>query len=367
MNLKRIMRMLPLVCLVILSIAAMGCYPDHNQSTFDPKGPVAEAQLVIFWWILIGGLIVTVLVEAALIYAIFKFRRKSDDEMPKQVHGNTRLEILWTVIPAIFLAIIMVPTIQTLFYAAEAPKSALPQHTLEAIGHQWWFEFRYPNPENSEQEIVTANEVYIPVGYPIAINLESVDVIHSFWVPKLAGKVDMVPNEGNYMWFEADEPGEYYGQCAEYCGESHANMKFKVIAVPEVDFNSWLQYQSQPAIESGDPLALEGADAFKDAGCSGCHALKTVVKKGSKGRVGPNLAHLASRQDLAAGMLDNSNPDGSVNDSYLQENLRKWLQDPNSIKPGNIMSAQAAVYTDPNKKLTEEQISALVHYLTTLK
>ena len=148
MNLKRIMKMLPLVCLAVLSIAAMGCYPDHNQSTFDPKGPVAEAQLVIFWWILIGGLIVTVLVEAALIYAIFKFRRKSDDEMPKQVHGNTRLEILWTVIPAIFLAVIMVPTIQTLFYAAEAPKSALPQHTLEAIGHQWWFEFRYPNPEN---------------------------------------------------------------------------------------------------------------------------------------------------------------------------------------------------------------------------
>ena len=127
MNLKRIMKMLPLVCLAVLSIAAMGCYPDHNQSTFDPKGPVAEAQLVIFWWILIGGLIVTVLVEAALIYAIFKFRRKSDDEMPKQVHGNTRLEILWTVIPAIFLAIIMVPTIQTLFYACLLYTSPSPR------------------------------------------------------------------------------------------------------------------------------------------------------------------------------------------------------------------------------------------------
>ena len=358
--------------LAALAMTALlaGCViinPDNNQSTFDPRGPVAESQLNIFWWILAGGMIVFVLVEAVLIYSIFKYRMKNEDDIPQQTHGNHKLEITWTVIPLILLAILMVPTIDALFYASDAPSTAKDEYTLEAIGHQWWFEFRYPNPENSEQEIVTANEVYIPVGYPIAINLESVDVIHSFWVPKLAGKVDMVPNEGNYMWFEADEPGEYYGQCAEYCGESHANMKFKVIAVPEVDFNSWLQYQSQPAIESGDPLALDGADAFKDAGCSGCHALKTVVKKGSKGRVGPNLAHLASRQDLAAGMLDNSNPDGSVNDSYLQENLRKWIQDPNSIKPGNIMSAQAAVYTDPNKKLTEEQISALVNYLTTLK
>ena len=144
-------------------------------------------------------MIVTVLVEAALIYAIFKFRRKSDEEMPKQVLGNTRLEILWTVIPAIFLIIIMFPTINTLFYMYEAPKTTRPEHTLEAIGHQWWFEFRYPDPSNSEKEIVTANEVYIPVGYPIAINLESVDVIHSFWVPKLAGKTDMVPSEGNYL------------------------------------------------------------------------------------------------------------------------------------------------------------------------
>ena len=143
----------------------------------------------------------------------------------------------------------------------EAPKTTKPEHTLEAIGHQWWFEFRYPDPSNPEKEIVTANEVYIPVGYPVAINLESVDVIHSFWVPKLAGKTDMVPSEGNFMWFEADEPGEYYGQCAEYCGTSHANMKFKVVAVPENEFNAWLLAQSNPAMESSDPLVKEGAGA----------------------------------------------------------------------------------------------------------
>lgn len=313
-------------------------------------------------------MIVFVLVEAVLIYSIFKYRMKSEDDIPQQTHGNHKLEITWTVIPLILLAILMVPTIDALFYASDAPKTAKDEYTLEAIGHQWWFEFRYPNPDNPEEEIVSANEVYIPINEPIKINLESVDVIHSFWVPKLAGKVDMVPSEGNYMWFQADEPGEYYGQCAEYCGTSHANMKFKVIAVEKSDFDKWLLEQSKPALVSIDPLAEEGSATFKSAGCSGCHALKTVVKKGSKGRVGPNLAHVASRRDLAAGMLDNTDGHGGpVNDGYLQENLRKWIENPEAIKQGNIMSAQAAVYTDPDRILTEKQLSALVSYLTTLK
>ncbi len=359
--------------LTALAMTALfaGCViinPDNNQSTFDPRGPVANDQLTIFWWILAGGMIVFVLVEAALIYSIFKYRMKDEDEIPHQTHGNTKLEITWTVIPIILLAIIMVPTIQVLFYASNAPDTAKDEYTLEAIGHQWWFEFRYPNPANPDEEIVTANEVYIPINEPVKINLESVDVIHSFWVPKLAGKVDMVPSEGNYMWFQADEPGEYYGQCAEYCGTSHANMKFKVIAVEKSDFDKWLLEQSKPALVSTDPLAEEGSETFKSAGCSGCHALKTVVKKGSKGRVGPNLAHVASRRDLGAGMLDNTDGHGGpVNDGYLQENLRKWIENPEAIKQGNIMSAQAAVYTDPDRTLTEKQLSALVSYLTTLK
>lgn len=356
-----------LLSLAFLTLLLAGCYPDHNQSTFDPRGPVASEQLEVFWWILIGGFIVFVLVEAALIYAVFKFRVKNESDVPVQTHGNHTLEIIWTAIPAVLLIILMVPTIQTLFYMYEAPKTTKPEHTLEAIGHQWWFEFRYPDPANADKEIVTANEVYIPVGYPIAINLESVDVIHSFWVPKLAGKTDMVPSEGNFMWFEADEPGEYYGQCAEYCGTSHANMKFKVVAVPEPDFKSWLQAQSNPALESSDPLVQEGAGVFKSAGCTGCHATKTVVNKGTKGRVGPNLAHVGSRRDLAAGMLRNADENGSVNDALLQKNLRVWLENPAEIKPGNLMSSGAQVYTDPDKKLTEEQISQLVHYLSSLK
>ena len=368
MRLNKMPKTVFLLSIALLALLITGCYPtDLNQSTFDPHGPVAAEQLTLFWWILIGGLIVFVLVEAALIYAIIKFRVKNESDIPVQTHGNHILEIIWTAIPAVLLIILIVPTIQTLFYMYEAPQTTKPEHTLEAIGHQWWFEFRYPDPSNSEKEIVTANEVYIPVGYPIAINLESVDVIHSFWVPKLAGKTDMVPSEGNFMWFEADEPGEYYGQCAEYCGTSHANMKFKVVAVPENEFNAWLLAQSNPAMESSDPLVKEGAGVFKSAGCTGCHATKTIVNKGSKGRVGPNLAHVASRRDLAAGMMRNANENGSLNDALLQENLRIWIEDPEQVKPGNLMSKGAQVYTDPDKKLTEEQISQLVHYLSSLK
>jgi len=355
------------ILLIVLLVSTIGCYPEHNQSTFDPHGPVASRQLDIFVWILIGGSIVFALVTAALIYAAIKYRRRDENEIPKQVHGNLRLEILWTVIPAIVVLGFSVASINTLFYAADPPDTSKEPLTMEAIGHQWWFEFRYPHPDDDSKQIVTANEVYIPIGEPVKINLESVDVIHSFWVPKLAGKVDMVPSEGNYMWFQADGPGEFFGQCAEYCGTSHSNMKFKVIAVERTDFESWLRGQAATAVASTDPLASEGAATFKSAGCTGCHATKTVINTGSKGRVGPNLAHVGSRRHLAAGMMDNSNDDGTVNDSYLQENIRKWLQNPEKIKPGNIMSGQAAIYQDPNKSLTEKQISALVAYLTSLR
>ena len=365
-------KVLLLLASLIFGVVATGCFvidPNANQSTFEALGPVADRQLTIFWWITAAGAVVFVLVEAALIYALFRFRRRNDEESPKQIHGNTRLEITWTIVPAIIVIVLSVLSIKTLFYADPNWSSDVPDNplTLNAIGHQWWFEFRYPSPNEEGNEIVTANEVYIPVGIPVRINLESVDVIHSFWVPKLAGKVDMVPSNANYMWFQADEPGEFFGQCAEYCGTSHANMKFKVVAVSPPEFDKWLSDQTAPAVESGDPLALEGAGVFKSAGCSGCHSLKTVAKSGSKGRVGPNLAHLASRRHLAAGMMDSSDGAGNVNDAYLQENLRKWLEDPSEIKPGNIMFSQAAVYTDPDKSLTERQISALVAYLTSLK
>jgi cytochrome c oxidase subunit 2 len=213
-NSSQTQKILLLLMSLALAVLATGCFiidPNANQSTFEPLGPVADRQLTIFWWILIGGAVVFVLVEAALIYALVKFRRRSEEYVPKQVHGNTRLELLWTIIPAIVVIGFSVASIDALFYSADVPKDK-PSVTLEAIGHQWWFDFRYPSPDDPESEVVTANEVYIPVGIPVRINLESVDVIHSFWVPKLAGKVDMVPSEGNHMWFQADEPGEFHAR-----------------------------------------------------------------------------------------------------------------------------------------------------------
>jgi len=378
MNIKKITTIL--LAGIILTLTA--CYPENfNQTTFHPYGPVAERQLDIFWLILIGGIVVFLLVEGILIYSALKFRRKKDSPLPKQIHGNHKLEIVWTVIPGIVVLIFSILSINTLMYAADVPKDAegnLGNHkSLHAIGHQWWFEFRYPHPNDDSQQVVLANEVYIPVGIPVRIELDTVDVIHSFWVPKLAGKVDMVPKpkdrngvkDNNYMWFEASEPGIYFGQCAEFCGASHANMKFKIMAVTPSEYDAWLMTQIEPAAEWPDPLAKEGADVFKSAGCSGCHSLKPVAKIGSKGRLGPNLTHVASRTHLAAGMLNNtiSLNTTTINDAYLQENLRDWITNPASIKPGNLMSAQATVYTDPDKALTESQISALIAYLTTLK
>tara|TARA_Y100000996_G_scaffold414716_1_gene406469 strand:+ start:3624 stop:4760 length:1137 start_codon:yes stop_codon:yes gene_type:complete len=378
MNMKKITTIL--LTGIILTLSA--CYPENfNQTTFHPYGPVADKQLDIFWLILAGGVVVFVLVEVLLIYAAIKYRSKKDSPLPNQVHGNHKLEFIWTIIPAIVVLIFSVLSINTLMYAADVPKDSegnRGEHVaLQAIGHQWWFEFRYPNPNDESQEVVLANEVYIPVGIPVRIELDSVDVIHSFWVPKLAGKVDMVPKpkdingdkDLNHLWFEASEVGVYFGQCTEFCGASHANMRFKVIAVSPTDYDTWLLNQTKPAIEWNDPLVLEGASVFKSAGCSGCHSLKPTANTGAKGRLGPNLTHLASRTYLAAGLLNNTADVDTniVNESYLQENLRAWIADPASIKPGNLMASQGAVYTDPDRALTESQISALVAYLITLK
>ncbi|MDP6453238.1 MAG: cytochrome c oxidase subunit II [SAR202 cluster bacterium] len=351
---------------LMMAFAALmfGCNQSHPQSTFEALGPVAQSQLNLFWVIFAAGMLVFVLVEALLIYAVIKYRRRSDDEMPHQTHGNNTLEVTWTVIPTGLLVLVIIPTIFTIFDNTNSP---LPPEegglVVDAVGHQWWFEFRYPHPQNAEEEIVFANELHVPVGEVINIRLSSVDVIHSFWVPKIGGKVDMVPGNDNTMWLQADTPGYYYAQCAEFCGVSHALMRFRVIAEPREDFDAWLLEQASPAFESQDPLIAAGKDVFQQAGCAGCHA----TDPDSKGRVGPNLTHLASRTTLAGGVFENRDEFDRVNSSIVQKNLREWLEDPDKAKPGNIMSRQAAVYTDPTKKLSEPDISALVAYLSNLK
>lgn len=353
-----------LTLLTVLTALTFGCNKNNLQSTFDALGPVAQSQLNLFWVIFAVGAIVFVFIEGLIIYAIIKFRRRSDDEMPHQTHGNNTLEITWTVIPAALLVLISIPTVITIFDNTNSPVPPSEGGlVVDAIGHQWWFEFRYANPLNPGEDVVFANELHIPTGEPVNIRLESVDVIHSFWVPKLAGKVDMVPGNGNDMWFQADVPGYFYAQCAEFCGVAHALMRFRVIAEPREDFDAWLLEQAAPAAESTDPLILAGKKVFQQSGCTGCHA----TDPSSKGRIGPNLTHVASRSTLAGGVFENRDEFDRVNPSILQANLREWLEDPLKAKPANIMGMQAAVYTDSNKKLSEPDISALVAYLSSLK
>ena len=339
--------------LVTALLLLAGCTPEHPQSTFDTQGPVARSQLNLFYWIFWAAVFVFITVGGALLYVTLRYRRKPGDGDPPQFHGNTPLEIGWTILPILVLAVVAVPTVLTIFDNANSPEPASMQ--IDVIGHQWWWEFKYEDPDDPTAKVVTANELHIPVDEIINISLDSKDVLHSFWIPKLAGKVDVVPNNNNAMWIKAERADEYLGQCAEFCGVSHANMRFRVISESRSDFDAWLRAQKAPAEEPVDPLALEGKALFEgEAQCFACHTVSGLRK--ARGLTGPNLTHVGGRTHIAAGILENT-----------QDNLKKWLMDPVAVKPGNIMARDAAIYNDPEKKLTEAEIDSLVAYLRGLK
>ncbi len=353
------LRLAGVVLLGLVAVVMSACYPDHPQSTFDIAGPVARSQLTLFYWIFWAAVFVFVTVGGALIYVAIRFRRRPGDGDPVQTHGHTKLEIAWTIAPALILVVVAIPTILTVFDNANSPDP--DGLTVEATAHQWWFEFRYPHPTNENEQIVFANELHLPVNKVVNVNLHSEDVIHSFWIPKIAGKVDMVPNNDNNMWIQSEQLGEFYGQCAEFCGESHSKMKFRVIVESQEDFDQWLLAQAAPAVEPVTPLQVKGSELFRSAGCSGCHATSAIMNlapDGSqlKGRRGPNLTHVASRGRLGAGELP-QNP----------ESFRLWVSDPGSVKPGNIMATEGKPYVDPDSALSEQDVSALVAYLRSLK
>ena len=340
--------LIPSLLLLILS----SCSSKDPQSTFDTLGPVAKLQLELFYILFWVGLIVFILVAIAVFYIVFKYKSKPQDDIPEQIHGNTKLEIIWTVLPILLIAAIAIPSVQAIFASANPSDKYVNNNLIiDATGKQWWFEFEYP-----EYGLITANEIHIPIGEAVTIKLHSQDVLHSFWVPKLAGKVDMVPNNDNHLWLQADEPGIYYGHCAEFCGQAHALMRFKLIAETREEFEAWTNHQKTNAWTTSDPLAKQGMEIFmsRDAGCYACHTIQGTDK--AKGNQGPNLTHFASRTDFAAGIIENN-----------QENLRKWLKDPNSIKPGNLMSQNAGVYNGTSDPLTEQEISALTAFLRSLK
>jgi cytochrome c oxidase subunit II len=395
-----------------------GClWLDGPQSTFVPEGPVARAQLNLFYLTCWVTLVIFIIVGSVLAYAMIKFRAKTDADLraepPPQGHGNFMVEVSLIGASVFSLVIIAIPTLHGIWYTYDVPlEQKAEAYEVTATGYQWWFKFDYPS-ENAQvpdatgklgnAPFSTGNELVIPAGRPVHVNLRTVDVIHSFWIPKLAGKVDMVPNRGNFLWIEADKPGYFWGQCAEFCGESHAVMRFRVIALSPRDFNDWLTKQMAPARHLPDPTAdqlahpratlasykmfthneggytdrfrfdgspleewkkqqdpepdedpvavAKGRALFVSKTCSSCH---TIRGDGALGVQGPELTHVASRTTIAGGLLENN-----------RDELHRWIHNPGDVKPGNKMWVNGYVKNDI--KLTPEDEDALVAYLRSLK
>lgn len=329
------------VLLVLLGTQAQA-QTTPKQSALDPAGPVARMQLDLFMLTVYIGIGIFLLVVGLLLIAIIRFRSRPGQPIPKQIHGNNTLEIVWTIVPVILVVAIAVPTVQGLFYVDTPPEG---EHiTINVTAHQWWWEFEYP-----DYGIVTANEMHIPTGVPVVLKLTSTDVIHSFWVPNLAGKIDTNPGRTNTAWLQADVPGLYYGQCAEFCGVAHANMRFRVIASEPEEFEAWLGKWEEAAVqpvahaETSD-LVARGAQAFMDRACFACHS---IAGTDARGTVGPNLTLFGTRTSVGAGLLENT-----------PENLAAWIRNPQAVKPGNQM---------PVLGVPEEDIQAIVAYLHSLK
>ena len=328
---------------VVLGILLAACTRGLPYDTLDPAGPVAQKQADLYWlvfWIAAG---VFVLVEGLLVYAMIRFRRRSADDTPRQIHGNTRLEIMWTILPALLLAGVAVPTVGTIFDLASRPEGDVLE--VNVTGQQWWWEVEYP-----DLGLITANEVHVPAGRPVAINLTSKDVIHSFSVPRLAGKQDLLPGRTSTIYLEATRPGTYLGLCQEYCGLSHANMRFRVIAQDPGDFDEWVAAQLRDAaVPPSGSVEAEGLEYFSTGQCIGCHTVRGV--EAAVGRVGPDLTHLASRGTFAGAIFD-----------LNEENLTRWLEDAPAVKPGAKMPSGLR-----EMGLTEDQIEAMVAYLLSLE
>jgi cytochrome c oxidase subunit II len=315
----------------------------HGTNIFVPASTPAKsiANLSVFV-LVITGLIFAV-VFTLLFYSVVKFRARATDagREPAQVYGSTQIELAWTIIPILIVVVLFLATARVIHAIQDAPEPA-DAVQVTAIGHQYWWEFRYPR-----LGIVTANELHIPVSdpshpTPTFLQLLSADTDHSFWVPELAGKTDLIPNHPNRMWMDPQRTGIFLGQCAQYCGTQHAKMLLRVSVDSPEDFAAWVRAQQSPAVE--DTSAIVGRRVFESNACMNCHA---VAGTAADGRFGPDLTHLMSRTTIAAGAAQNTH-----------DNLRLWIQDPSAIKPGSLM---------PSMKLSDADLDAVVSYMETLR
>jgi cytochrome c oxidase subunit 2 len=327
----RCLRRAPAVLLVLVG----GCAWDGPRSTLVADSDFARAILDVYAIITWASLGIAAVVSVVLVWVLLRFRARPDRPTPRQVRGHTALEIAWTIAPAVVLLVVAIPTIQVIFQTSRpAPSGALE---VTVRGRQWWWEFHYPS-----LKVVTANELHLPAGRAAVLLLEGPDVIHSFWVPRLGGKRDVVPGRRLHITLTPETPGEYPGQCAEFCGASHALMGLRVIVQEPAAFDRWVAAQQAPPAEPAGEAA-EGKAIYARSACVGCHTIQGV----SVGVLGPDLTHFGSRTTLGAGLLPNT-PD----------NLVAWLRDPAALKPAVKM---------PDLGLGEPEARALAAYLLSLK
>jgi len=321
--------------LPLLAATLGGCAWDGPMSTVVARSDFARDILEVYGIVTWATVVIALVVFVALGWILLRFREKPGAPLPAQTHGHTLLEIAWTVAPALALLVIAIPTIQVIFRTQAAPAAQALDVTVR--GRQWWWEFRYPS-----LGVVTANELHLPAGRPVALSLEGPDVIHSFWVPQLGGKRDVIPGRVNRLTLVPERPGEYWGQCAEFCGASHANMGLRVFVDTPEEFARWLAAQrATPAEPTG--LAAEGKAIYARSACVGCHTVRGV----SAGVLGPDLTTFGSRTTLGAGLRPNT-----------LDNLTAWIRDPAAIKPGVKMPALG---------LGEAEARAVAAYLAGLK
>ena len=317
------------VCVGLLAAVA-ACSTDDPQSSLNTKSDIARQIDDLFWLTVAVAIVILVLVAGALFYAMIRFRRRRDDEgpEPKQIHGNTRLEVVWTIIPAVILAALAVPTVRTLFDIRE-PATGPDVVNVKVTGHQWWWEFEYPDFVNADgRALITANELHIPAGGTVQLVMTSADVIHSFWVPPLAGKRDVVPGRFTELRLESDAgiAGQVIpGQCAEFCGLAHADMRMRVFVDSAADFDAWVEDQLAPVDVPADGPAAAGWETFNQV-CSACHQAYVRQTDGAVVAVGqalgPDLTHFGGRSTMAAAILQNE-----------PHNLAQWIDNPSSLKP----------------------------------
>ena len=308
----------------------------HVWPVLEPGSPQAAALWHMFALTLAVCAVIFALVAGLVAYVVVRFRERRSPGTPRASFGNERLEVAWTVASVLVVTGLLVLTVHAM-RAADEPAHRPPD--LVVVGHQWWWEVRYPGAG-----VVTANEIHVPVGVNLVVRLESADVIHDFWVPRLARKVDMVPGHPNTVWLRADQPGTYQGECAEYCGAGHAWMRFLVVAQTKADFDGWLARQRAPAPAPTTAAAARGRHVFQSKMCASCHAIAGTP---ARARVGPDLTHFASRRQLAGGVAANT-----------PAALARWLRRPSAMKPGVHM---------PDLGLGRTQLSDLVSYLETLQ